>query len=339
MTCPESRSPAGSVPLPRTRRGFIRDVALASAATVGAAALAPASAPPAGQDRPTSSGDGRLPKGKIGNLEISRLIFGGNITSAWMHARDLSYVPLLARHYNTDQKILDTFALAESHGIDAIVGDAVAMLRHTQRYRDQRGGRMKVIGWFFYDSDEDRMRRAIASYAEQGASALLLNGCSAEDLLRIHGPKGANLIAKAAEIVRQAKVPFGVGAHALEVVQTCERHGGIAADFYLKTLHHHQYPTAPRPEQIKEPYAEVPGYWCRDPKAVIRAMEEVKKPWIAFKILAAGAIPPREAFRYAFRNGADFICVGMFDFQVEQNCRLAQEALRDGTRRKRPWCA
>jgi hypothetical protein len=147
------------------------------------------------------------------------------------------------------------------------------------------------------------------------------------------------MIAKAGEIVKQAGIPFGVGAHDLEIVHICEKHSGIDADFYLKTLHHHRYPTAPRPDELKEPYAEVPGYWCKDPDAVISAMEEIKKPWIAFKILAAGAIPPRQAFRYAFEHGADFICVGMFDFQVEENCRLAHEALQSAARRTRPWCA
>ena len=42
-------------------------------------------------------------------------------------------------------------------------------------------------------------------------------------------------------------------------------------------------------------------------------MAKITKPWIAFKILAAGAIPPRAAFPYAFSSGADFLLAGMFD--------------------------
>ncbi|EDY83817.1 hypothetical protein VDG1235_3444 [Verrucomicrobiia bacterium DG1235] len=43
-------------------------------------------------------------------------------------------------------------------------------------------------------------------------------------------------------------------------------------------------------------------------------MQRVKKPWIAFKFLAAGSISPSEGFQYAFSKGADFAAVGMFDF-------------------------
>jgi hypothetical protein len=36
-------------------------------------------------------------------------------------------------------------------------------------------------------------------------------------------------------------------------------------------------------------------------------MKTVKKPWFAFKVLAAGAIEPKDGFRFAFENGTDFI--------------------------------
>jgi hypothetical protein len=66
-------------------------------------------------------------------------------------------------------------------------------------------------------------------------------------------------------------------------------------------------------------------------------MHEVEKPWIAFKVLAAGAIRPESGFRYAFENGADFICAGMFDFQVEENANLVRSILPQAQNRERPW--
>ncbi|MCX8107582.1 MAG: hypothetical protein N3G20_02125, partial [Verrucomicrobiae bacterium] len=80
-------------------------------------------------------------------------------------------------------------------------------------------------------------------------------------------------------------------------------------------------------------------YWDLDPDRTIAFMQEVEKPWIAFKVLAAGAIRPESGFRYAFENGADFICVGMFDFQVAENVDLVRKILPEVQNRHRPWMA
>jgi hypothetical protein len=61
--------------------------------------------------------------------------------------------------------------------------------------------------------------------------------------------------------------------------------------------------------------------------------------WIASKVLAAGAIDPKDGFRYAFENGADSICVGMYDFQIVDDVNITLDVLKGNLQRKRPWCA
>ena len=68
-------------------------------------------------------------------------------------------------------------------------------------------------------------------------------------------------------------------------------------------------------------------------------MEKLEQPWIAFKTLAAGAIHPKEAFPFALKAGADFLCVGMYDFQVVENVNLFNTIMDGKIERKRPWRA
>ena len=61
---------------------------------------------------------------------------------------------------------------------------------------------------------------------------------------------------------------------------------------------------------------------------------------MGFKVLAAGAIEPEDGFRWAFENGADFICVGMFDFQIVNDVNICIDTLRkinESNSRQRAW--
>jgi uncharacterized membrane protein YphA (DoxX/SURF4 family) len=87
---------------------------------------------------------GELPKGTIGDHQISRLVMGGNLIGGWAHSRDLLYVSSLFKAYNTEQKVFETLRLAEQAGINAInIGFPSNPL--LKKYKQLTGSRIKVI--------------------------------------------------------------------------------------------------------------------------------------------------------------------------------------------------
>jgi hypothetical protein len=124
----------------------------------------------------------------------------------------------------------------------------------------------------------------------------------------------------------------------LRTVQAVEK-AGLAPDYYMKTLHDANYWSKRRPDQMKEVIDNysIDNYWCMDPKETIAYMAELNRPWIAYKVLAAGAIHPRAGFRHAFDNGADYVAVGMFDFQIAEDAAALVQAVRDARNREREW--
>ncbi len=283
---------------------------------------------------PAAGGD-TLPQGKICGMSVSRILLGGNLLTHFTHSRDLKYVYNLCAHYNTDEKIMETMALAEKHGVNTLVVHTVPQILATlKRYREERGGK---IQWIIcptaqIDKDEAAYAQQIKELAEMGCNAVYLWGVTADRLVT---EGNMDALARAVALGKEYGMPSGVGAHDLRVIEACER-VKLPADFYIKTFHHHNYPTAPKPDEITGPHSEVPGYWCKNPQEVIDVMKDVEKPWIAFKVMAAGAIPPEDAFQYVFDNGADFSLAGMFDFEIEEDVKIARNVLAR-VNRTRPW--
>ena len=64
---------------------------------------------------------GKLPTGKIDEIELSKLILGGNLLSGYSHSRDLIYVSQLVKAYHQRDKIFATLLLAEKCGVNTLL--------------------------------------------------------------------------------------------------------------------------------------------------------------------------------------------------------------------------
>ncbi|MCL5743943.1 MAG: hypothetical protein M1541_08450 [Acidobacteria bacterium] len=289
------------------------------------------------ESHPTIQPVAKIETGKIGKVEISRLICGGNLIGGYAHSRDLIYVSSLLNHYFTDTKVMDTWQICEEHGINTMIvnPDNVRAVKLFQRYRQERGGRMQWLAQAV--PDEAKMDEVIKQAVDDAASGVFIVGNVGD---RWSFDKRLDLIGKFIDLVHRQGVITGVAGHSIEMVEAVEG-ARIPVDFYMKTLHHNKYWSARRPDQNKpviENYA-TDNYFDLDPERTIAVMQKVEKPWIAYKVLAAGAIAPKVGLDFAYRNGADFACVGMFDFQVAEDVAHANDVIAQLPDRRRAWCA
>ena len=296
---------------------------------------------------------GKLPTGKIGKHEISRLIAGGNLIGGWSHARDLIYADTLFKAYNTEQKVYETLMLAEKAGINTInIGFPSNPL--LAKYKKITGSKIKVISQVAPNLNNQKLAEVGPNTAKKlyfenidkaidfGVDIIQVQGNWCDWLVR---DNKIEVIHEMIEHIRAQGYTAGLAAHSVESLIACADEG-IIPDYYMKTMHHDQYWSA-HPREYRVPF-EVDGknyldhnrfhnnMFCLFPERTVEFVSKATVPIMGFKVLAAGAIEPKDGFKWAYDNGADFICVGMFDFQVVSNVNTAIDCLKN-TQRTRPW--
>lgn len=259
----------------------------------------------------------KVPLAKLGDLTISRLLLGGNLIGGYAHSRDLIYVSDLIKAYHTEQKCVETFLLAEECGINAFLGDwnQGKMMENYWKWTD---GKIQLISQC--TDDLEVVKRTI----DCGSVAIYPQGETCDRLVR---EGNFDRIEQIINMIRDAKLPAGLGAHRVSTLQAI-LDKGIVPDFWMKTYHPLTYWSAHAP-------TEHDNIYCRNPNDTQEFFASRPEPWIAFKTLAAGAVHPREGFKFALEGGADFLCVGMYDFQVIEDVNIYTDIVKNPIERSR----
>lgn len=307
---------------------------------------------------------GSLPKGKFWNWEISRLVIGCNPMGGWSHSRDLSYVGTLSKKWHTNEKMKETWAIAEKTGIN--FANIVAFQYPVfQEFKKETGSKMLCVSQCSIGREDDRLK-PLKEAVDSGVDCIYIQGENTDGLAQ---NKQLDCLHEAYEYTHSQNMPFGIGAHSLQTIkETIDL--GIKSDFYYKTFHHDRYWSAtPLKNRVEYPqrnmfatrpagdgatrsantipqkqvftYPDHDQYndnmWDMFNDRTIEFFKTVKVPLFGFKVLAAGAIKPADGIRWAFENGSDFVCLGMYDFQVVSDVNTTIEILGSLGPRVRPW--
>ena len=233
-----------------------------------------------------------LPMVKIGDSRVTRLIVGGNPFSG--HSHHSAQLNKEMRDYYTAKRIKETFVECERCGINTIQCRADNhMMRLLNEYWNE-GGKLQ---WIAQTASERASAIAnVDQIATYGAIACYHHGSKTDSLFRAGK---IDTLKDVLAAIKDKGIPAGLGTHDPAVVRYAEDNQ-FDADFYMMSFYN-----IPRRGEV---------YLPEDREASCKIIREVPKPFLAFKIMAAGRNDPSEAFRYAYENikPTDAVVVGIF---------------------------
>lgn len=239
---------------------------------------------------------------RLGGLEVTRLVIGGNPFSGFSHQgeeRDREMVS-----YYTAARIKEALRLAEEAGINTLFARADRhIVRVLREYWDE-GGTLQWIAQTATDTPDPLMNIPFAR--KWGASACYLHGGQTEYFLS--NGQGKKIVEAVARI-HDLGMPAGVAGHRPEDHLWVREN--VECEFQMCSYYNPG-------DRAKDP-AHHPTYdECFAADDRDRMVETIarlgERPAVHYKILAAGRTPPEEAFRFASRHvrPQDIVCVGVY---------------------------
>jgi hypothetical protein len=238
---------------------------------------------------------------KLGGLEVSRLIIGGNPFSGFSHQNPET--DLAMKRYFTADRIKWTLRSAEELGVTAFIGRAD---RHITRLLFEYRGDGGKINWIAQTCPEAASQsRSIEDAIAEGAAACYLHGGVMDNLLaRGELQEIPDLIRK----IRDSGIPAGIAGHNPKVFEWAE--ANLDVDFYMCSY----YNSAHRDQGAEMRSGMAEWFKKEDRDAMVSLIRGLSRPAIHYKIFAAGRTEPKEAFEFTARHlrPGDGVCIGVY---------------------------
>ena len=262
--------------------------------------------------------DWRLPQVSFANRHIARMLLGGNPFSGYAHQPKDPDADRRLRQYFTDEKVLETMTVAVRAGINAFHGRGDGnVFRWLANYRAWAASQpdQPALHWLAQTAPDcypdGRIEPNIEAIAHHGPMAIYIHGGTTD---RLYEEGRFQELRSLMRFIKGLGVTAGIGSHRPELIRLAQQND-FDADFYVLSLRHiDDEPTV-----------------CNDEQAAADIIRSIAKPFVAIKVLAAGRLPVAEAFRYAAATlkPMDLMTVGMRDYEVQENVRLAAQAFRE----------
>ena len=286
------------------RRDFLKKVGVLPAAVLAAGH--------ATAEAETTNTEQKLPHIRLGEHSVSRLICGANPFNGGSHLS--VFVNRQMKEYYTPEQILKTLRRCQEVGINCWQsGTGNADLY--KRFIDE-GGEMHYL--------------ALGAGNQSSIDTLKRVGCIG---IAHHGEVSDSMFKKGQidkmhdylKRVRDSGMLVGVSTHMPDVVDTVESKGWDV-DYYMTCV----YERHRSEEELQKLLGQAPipvreVYLPKDPPRMFKAMNQTKRPCLAFKILAAGRLSDRrqwveQAFRQTFESikPIDGAIIGIYDRYSDQ---------------------
>ena len=153
------------------------------------------------------------------------------------------------------------------------------------------------------------MEKEITAAAKNGAKAVCIQGCQIDGAAR----RGKlDVVRGWLELIKSFGLPAGMATHRAKTHLMAEEKG-LPTDFYHQTLY--------RPD----------NYVRQGLEESLATIEKLAKPVVAYKVLGAGRILPKDTLPYVFQRlrPKDGVCTGVFPKtkadQIAENAALVRK--------------